>query len=148
NGASMENKGIEFALLYRGGKSDGLSYEISGNSALNRNKITYLPVEVQNNYCGNVMDDNILVRPINSMYGYVTDGLFTSEEELQSCAQQQGKDLGRLRFEDLDGDVVIDDKDRAWIGNSNPCFTYRLNLSFAYKGFDLNLFFDGVGDVD
>src|SRR5690606_30703730 len=46
------------------------------------------------------------------------------------------------------GDGVIDDKDRAWIGNPNPSFTYGLNLSFAYKGFDLNLFFDGVGDVD
>src|SRR5690606_31107732 len=148
NGASMENKGIELALVDRGGKSDGLSYEISGNIALNRNKITYLPVEVQNNYGGNGMDDNILGRPINSMYGYVTDGLFTSEEELQNSAQQQGKDLGRIRFEDLNGDGVIDDKDRAWIGNPNPSFTYGLNLSFAYKGFDLNLFFDGVGDVD
>jgi TonB-linked SusC/RagA family outer membrane protein len=148
NGASMENKGIEFALLYRGGKSDGLSYEISTNIALNRNKITYLPVEVQNNYGGNGLDDNILGRPINSMYGYVTDGLFTSDEELQNSAQQQGKDLGRIRFKDLNGDGVIDDKDRAWIGNPNPSFTYGLNLSFAYKHFDLNLFFDGVGDVD
>src|SRR5690606_7643431 len=148
NGASMENKGVEFALLYRGGKSDGLSYEISGNIALNRNKITYLPMEVQNNYGGNGLDDNILGRPINSMYGYVTDGLFTSEEELQNSAQQPGKDLGRIRYKDLNGDGRIDDQDRDWIGNPNPSFTYGLNFTFNYKRFDLNLFFDGVGDVD
>lgn len=148
NGASMENKGVEFALLYRGGKTDGLSYEISGNIAFNRNKITYLPIEVQNNYGGNGLDDNILGRPINSMYGYVTDGLFTSEEELQNSAVQPGKDLGRIRFKDLNNDGVIDDQDRDWIGNPNPGFTYGLNFTFRYKRFDLNLFFDGVGDVD
>src|SRR5690606_10920420 len=148
NGASMENKGVEFALLYRGGKTDGLNYEISGNIALNRNKITYLPIEVQNNYGGNGFDDTILGRPINSMYGYVADGLFTSEEELQNSAIQPGKDLGRIRFKDLNNDGVIDDHDRDWIGNPNPGFTYGLNFTFGYKQFDLNLFFDGVGDVD
>lgn len=148
NGASMENKGIEFALLYRGGKSDGFNYEIAGNIALNRNKITYLPLEVQNNYGGNGMDDNILGRPINSMYGYVADGLFTSDEELQNSADQQGKALGRIRYKDLNQDGLIDDQDRDWIGNPNPSFTYGLNLSFGYKRFDLNLFFDGIGDVD
>lgn len=148
NGASMENKGIEFALLYRGGKSDGLSYEISGNIAMNRNKITYLPVEVQNNYGGNGSDDNILGRPINSMYGYIADGLFTSQEELQSSAEQQGKDLGRIRYKDLNNDGLIDDQDRDWIGNPNPGFNYGLNFSFRYNRIDLNIFFDGVGDVD
>lgn len=148
NGASMENKGIELALLYRGGNTDGLTYELSGNFALNRNKITYLPIAVQNNYGGNGTDDNILGRPINSMYGYVTDGLFKTEEELQNSAEQQGKGLGRIRYKDLNADGVIDDQDRDWIGNPNPSFTYGLNLSFGYKQFDLNLFFDGVGDVD
>ncbi|EIJ37472.1 TonB-linked outer membrane protein, SusC/RagA family [Galbibacter orientalis DSM 19592] len=148
NGASMENKGIELALLYRGGNTDGLTYELSGNFALNRNKITYLPIAVQNNYGGNGTDDNILGRAINSMYGYVTDGLFKTEEELQNSAEQQGKGLGRIRYKDLNSDGVIDDQDRDWIGNPNPSFTYGLNLSFGYKQFDLNLFFDGVGDVD
>lgn len=148
NGASMENKGIEFALLYRGGKTDGLTYEFSGNIAINKNKITYLPIEVQNNYGGNGSDDNILGRPINSMYGYVADGLFTSEDQLMNSAEQQGKDLGRIRYKDLNNDGVIDDQDREWIGNPNPGFNYGLNFSFGYKQFDLNLFFDGVGDVD
>lgn len=148
NGASMENKGIEFALLYRGGKTDGLTYEFSGNIAINKNKITYLPIEVQNNYGGNGSDDNILGRPINSMYGYVADGLFTSEDQLMNSAEQQGKDLGRIRYKDLNNDGVIDDQDREWIGNPNPGFNYGLNFSFGYKQFDLNLFFDGVGDVE
>ncbi|MDG3581101.1 SusC/RagA family TonB-linked outer membrane protein [Galbibacter pacificus] len=148
NGASMENKGVELALMYRGGNTSGFTYEISGNFALNRNKITYLPIEVQNNYGGNGTDDNILGRPINSMYGYVTDGLFRTDQELQNSAEQQGKGLGRIRYKDLNSDGVIDDLDRDWIGNPNPSFTYGLNMSFGYKQFDLNLFFDGVGDVD
>lgn len=148
NGASMENKGIEVALQYRNTTSWGLKYDLSGNIAANSNKITALPDEVKNSYGGNGLDDNILGRPINSMYGYVTDGLFRSEEELQNSAVQEGKDLGRIRYKDLNGDGIIDTDDRTWIGNPNPGYTYGFNISLEYKNLDFTVFWQGIGDID
>lgn len=148
NGASLENEGIEFAASYNKLTAWGFQYELSGNISANRNKITVLPESVRNSYGGNGAEDNILGRPINSMYGYVADGLFRSELEVENSAEQPGKGLGRIRYSDLNNDGVIDDKDRTWIGNPNPGFTYGFNMAFNYKNFDLTVFWQGVGDVD
>lgn len=148
NGASMENEGFEVALGYRDETSWGLTYDVSANYSMNRNKITKLPTEVRNSYGGDGLEDNILGRPINSMYGYVADGLFRSEEELDNGVVQEGKGLGRIRYADLNDDGVIDDKDRTWIGNPNPGFAYGFNVSLGYKNFDLSTFWEGIGDVD
>lgn len=148
NGASMENKGIEASIGYRKTFTSGLEFEINGNIALNRNKITDLPASVKNNYGGNGTTDNILGRPINSMYGYVADGLFRSQSEVDNSAVQPGKGLGRIRFADLNDDGIINDKDRTWIGNPNPGYTYGINLNLSYKNFDFTTFWQGIGDVD
>lgn len=148
NGASMENQGIEFSLSYQNTTHFGLKYDISGNIAMNKNKITKLPDEVKNNYGGNGTTDNILGRPINSMYGYVADGLFRTQNELDNSAEQPGKGLGRIRYADLNNDGVINDKDRTWIGNPNPSFTYGLSINLSYKNFDISTFWQGVADVD
>jgi TonB-linked SusC/RagA family outer membrane protein len=148
NGASMENKGWEVSLGYRDETSGGFTYDISGNFSANKNKITQLPAAVRNNYGGNGLDDNILGRPINSMYGYVADGLFRTQDEVDNSAEQPGKGLGRIRFADLNGDGVVDINDRTWIGNPNPGFTYGLNTTFGYKAFDLTMFWEGVGNID
>ncbi len=148
NGASMENKGWEFSLGYNDTTSWGLKYEINANLSMNKNRITYLPPSVQNNYGGNGTTDNILGRPLNSMYGYVADGLFRTEDEVFNSAFQEGKSLGRIRYKDLNNDNVIDDKDRTWIGNPNPDYAYGLNISLSYKDFDVSTFFEGIGNVD
>ncbi len=103
NGASMENQGWEFTLGYHDETSFGLKYDITANVSTNKNKITQLPDEVKNNYGGNGLDDNILGRPINSMYGYVADGLFKTQDEVDLAAEQPGKGLGRIRYKDLNG---------------------------------------------
>lgn len=148
NGASMENKGLEVALSYQNETSGGFRYEVAGNFSINRNKITELPQAVVNNYGGNGTTDNILGRPINSMYGYVADGLFRTQSEVDNSAAQSGKGLGRIRYADLNGDGIINDKDRTWIGNPNPGFMYGLNINFSYKNFDLSTFWQGITDID
>lgn len=148
NGASMENKGWELSMSYNDKTSFGLKYEVSGNISMNKNKITHLPAAVRNSYGGNGTDDNILGRPINSMYGYIADGLFRTEEEVSDSATQEGKDLGRIRYRDLNNDNIIDDKDRTWIGNPNPGFAYGFNLTLEYKNFDFTSFWEGIGDID
>jgi TonB-linked SusC/RagA family outer membrane protein len=84
--------------------------------------------------------------PVGAFYGYVTDGLFTSMEELNDGTdwgldiKADGQWLGDIRYKDLNGDGVIDDKDVQKIGNPNPKFTLGWTNSFSYKGFDLSIF--------
>ncbi len=148
NGASMENKGFELTLGYRGNTNNNLQYDFTANISTNKNKVTYLPESVKNSYGGNGTYDNILGRPLGSFYGYVADGIFKTQEDLDNHCIQDGKDFGRIRYRDLNNDGVIDDKDRTWIGNPFPDFTYGLNINLAYKNIDLNIYFQGVHNID
>lgn len=144
NGASMQNKGLEVLLSYNGNIAPGLSLTVTGNVATYRNKVTKLPAEVLTSYPGNGQDKTILGRSINSTFGYVADGLFRSQKEVDDYANQIGKGLGRIRYKDLNNDGVIDDKDRDYIGKGDPEFTYGLNVSLEYKHFDLSFFLQGI----
>jgi hypothetical protein len=103
-----------------------------------------LPESVVNNYGGNGTTDNILGRPIGSYYGYVAEGLFQTQSEVDNSATQTGKGLGRIRYKDISGDGIIDEKDRTWLGSPNPDFQYGFNIVLDYKGFDLTAFFQGL----
>lgn len=148
NGASMENKGFEFSVGYRNKTSFGLVYDINGNISTNKNKVTKLPESVLIGYGGNGKWDNILGRPYQSFYGYVADGIFKTQDDLDRHAQQDGKGIGRIRYRDLNHDGKIDDDDRTWIGDPYPDFTYGLNVNLEYKSFDLSFFLQGVHNVD
>ncbi|BAV09488.1 TonB-linked outer membrane protein, SusC/RagA family [Filimonas lacunae] len=88
-------------------------------------------------------------RPVGEFYGYVTDGLFKSDAELNNgmnwglAIGPQQLWLGDQRYKDLDGDKAITDKDVQPIGNPNPKFTGGLNNTFQYKQFDLSVFLYG-----
>ena len=148
NGASMENKGFESSLGYRKSTYGGFSYDISANISSYRNKVTHLPEDVQNAYGGDGDQDNILGRPLDSMYGYVADGIFRTADEVNQHALQDGKGLGRIRYKDLNGDEEITSEDRAWIGSPHPDFIWGLNINLEYKNFDLSVFFQGVQNID
>jgi TonB-linked SusC/RagA family outer membrane protein len=144
NGASMENRGMELTLGYRNKTAFGLNYDIAGNLSGYRNKITKLPESVVNSYGGNGTTDNILYRPIDSWYGHVADGLFRTQDEVDNYAAQTGSGIGRIRYANILDDNVINENDRTWIGSPHPDFEYGLNLSLEYRGFDMNLFLQGI----
>ena len=82
---------------------------------------------------------------ISSFYGHVVEGIYQSDEEAEAANDQMGSpQAGDLKFKDIDGDGDIDEDDREYIGNPTPNFEYAFNVSLEYKGFDLNLFFNGV----
>ncbi len=88
--------------------------------------------------------------PANFFYGFVTEGIFQNYKEIAAHAvQTAGTDPttstapGDIKFKDLNGDGVIDDKDRTNIGNSNPTFTYGLTNTFSYKNIEVTLFIQG-----
>jgi TonB-linked SusC/RagA family outer membrane protein len=147
NGASLQNKGLEILLTYNENINKDLSLTITGNYSFYRNKVTYLPTDLLTAYPGNGTDKNILGRPINSFFGYIAEGLFTSQKELEGSAAQVGKGLGRIRYKDLNGDGVIDDKDRDYIGDNNPKFLFGFNASIQYKNFDMSFFIQGVEGI-
>ncbi len=145
NAANMTNNGIEFALTYRSPSNAKFYYSITGNIAANRNTIDDLPDAVVYAYGGNGLGDNILGKPFRSIYGFVFDGLYQNQQELDEGPEQNNKRVGGMRFKDLDGDGRITEAyDRTWIGIREPDFTYGLNTSFEFKGFDLNIFLQGV----
>jgi TonB-linked SusC/RagA family outer membrane protein len=148
NGASMENKGVEILLSYNTtiGKDWGLT--VTGNYSSYRNKVTHLPEQVLTSYPGNGTDKTILGRSINSAFGYIADGIFKSQQEVDAAPAQVGKGVGRIRYRDLDGNKVIDDRDRDFIADGNPDFLYGLNVEVSYKNFDLAFFLQGVQGID
>ncbi|WP_428331067.1 SusC/RagA family TonB-linked outer membrane protein [Mucilaginibacter sp.] len=144
NGASMKNKGFEVLLSYNSTITKDISLNVTGNIASYRNKVTYLPENVLTGYPGNGTTQTILGRSINSEFGYVAQGLFTTQAEVNNSATQPGKGLGRIRYADLNNDGVIDDQDRKFLGTSDPNFTYGLNTAIGYKDITLTFFFQGV----
>lgn len=148
NGASTENKGYEFSLGYRGETSFGLKYDVLGNISSNKNKVIDVPDEVLNDFGGNGTYDNIIGRPYGSYYGYVADGLFKSQTDLDQHAKQDGKEIGRIRYKDLNNDGTINENDQTWLGDPYPDMSFGLNIDLAYKNFDLSMYFQGLLNVD
>ncbi|MDO6596542.1 TonB-dependent receptor [Oceanihabitans sp. 2_MG-2023] len=72
-------------------------------------------------------------------YGYQTDGIFQTQEEIDTHATQTGAQPGDIRFADINGDGVINDEDRTNIGNPFPDFTFGWNASINYKNIDFNI---------
>lgn len=149
NAGEMENRGLEFNVGYRNTTNFGLKYDITANISTYRNKITKLPTTVAANgtFGGNGVK-SVIGHPMGAQVGYVADGIFKSQEEIDNHAVQEGAGLGRIRWKDLDGDNKITEADQEWIYNPVPDFTYGFNIYLEYKNFDFTAFFQGVQGVD
>ena len=145
NGANMNNKGFEFEITYRNDPKSAFQYAISANIGTYKTKLIDLPENVINRYPGDGMRDFVIGKTPNIFYGLVADGIFKTQEEVDSHAEQQGKAVGRLRYKDLDGNGVVDELyDRTFIGITDPDFFGGITFDFSYRNFDLNLFFQGI----
>jgi TonB-linked SusC/RagA family outer membrane protein len=142
NGATMSNTGWEFVLGYNNKRGD-FSYSFTGNLSHFADKITYLPPSVVRNYPGNE-EQTIIGHSVTSLFGYVTDGLFQNQAEVDAAAAQPGKGIGRIRYKDLNNDKQITPLDQTWLGNTNPKLIYGLTLEASYKNFSLSIFGRGV----
>ena len=149
NAGEMENRGFEFNIGYRNKTNFGLKYDITANISSYRNKITALPTTVAANgtFGGNGVK-SVIGHPMGAQVGYVCDGIFKSQEEIDHHATQEGAGLGRMRWKDLDHDGKITELDQTWIYDPVPDFTYGFNIYLEYKNFDFTAFFQGVQGVD
>ncbi len=143
NIGSMSNKGIEVLVGYRDRKG-GVTYEIDGSLAFNKNRVTNLNGQ-------EIVSGRYITRegsPVQSYYIYEAEGIFQSEAEIADHAfQNAATKVGFLKYKDQNGDNKIDAKDRKVFHGVVPELTYSLNLGAGYKGFQLNAFFQAVGNV-
>jgi len=152
NAGEVENKGFEFAAIYRNTIGD-FRYNISANMATFQNEILSL-AESEPILGGFGLSDGPITKtepgyPMGSFFLYQMEGLFQSQEEIDASPfQTDDTRPGDIKFADLNGDNVIDDEDRTHLGNPFPEFTYGLNASFFYKNFELSILAQGVQGND
>lgn len=146
NAGKVRNQGIEMSL-HTINLTGELGWETNLTATYNKNKIKdlnsdvpYYINQINNSYVTMLAKDY----PINVFYGYVTDGIFQNQSEVNTHAVQPGAEPGDIRFKDLNNDGVINDSDRTVIGNPNPSWLFSMNNSLSYKGFELSVFLQGI----
>lgn len=148
NGPSLRNWGMEFALGYRKTLACGLGLDLNGNLSFFRNRVTYLPSSTTGAYAHTTTQDLVQShKAYGSIVGYVADGLFQTQEEVDASGQPNAR-LGGLKYKDLTHDGKITSDDQTWIYNPVPAFSYGLNIGLTYKDFDMTMFWQGVADQD
>jgi TonB-linked SusC/RagA family outer membrane protein len=148
NAGSVQNKGFELSANYRNSISKDFSYSLSANIATNQNKVISLnsnqPIIAQLT-SGTEQSYSITQQggQISEFYGYVMEGVFKDQAEVDKHATQAGSGPGDIKFKDLNNDGVINASDQTIIGSPFPKFTYGFNASVKYKNFDLDVFLTG-----
>ena len=158
NVGDMKNSGWEFEIGYKGHVGD-FRYSARGNASYLHNELTnlgnatgFLDWGISQFSDGGTRAQN--GQPFPFFYGYKTAGVFQTVDEVNAYKNADGTLIqpnavpGDLRFVDVNGDGKITSDDRTNIGNGTPKWTFGLNLNAEYKGFDVNVFFQGVTGVD
>ena len=150
NAGSVRNRGFEFAATYRKSTGD-FQYSLSGNFATLDNEVLSLgggqPI-ISGNVNVTRVTRIIEGFPIGHFFGYVTDGIFQNQAEVDAHAEQPNAAPGDIRFKDLNDDGIINVDDKDYIGDPIPNLTYGLALKASYKGFDLDMFLQGVSGIE
>lgn len=144
NGGVIDVRGFE-VVLGHSNKVGEFSYNLSANVSFARNR-----------YISTNDSDNIpsyqskIGQPLGCVLGYVSDGLYQSEEEIAaSPLYNSGVRVGDIKYKDLNGDGKITAEDRTWIAGSQlPEVMFGLNFDFEWKGFDFSMFFQGATNTD
>lgn len=146
NVGSVQNTGFELTLGHNNRIGKDWKYNVSLNMAYNKNKIIDMAGTEGPTSDSNIW--NLEGYAINSYYGYVADGLFRTQEELDKGPKRTGNEkLGDIRYKDLDGDNKITAAgDRQIIGNQFPNWTGGFNFSVSYKNFELSGLLQGAFD--
>ncbi len=152
NVASMSNNGFELQVGYADRKGD-FQWNATGNVSVITNKVLSLASGVTNIEAGADADlsegynvtNTAKGHAIQSFYGWRSEGIFQDSASVSKHATQtSATSAGDLKFKDVNGDGVIDNNDRVFLGSFIPKFTYALNLGANYKNFGLTVFFQGV----
>jgi TonB-linked SusC/RagA family outer membrane protein len=158
NAGDVRNTGFELGLTYQRSVG-GFEYSVSGNITTVQNKVLRLG-KGEPLTSGGYFDNRFITRteeggPVGAFYGYQVERIFNSQEEINALNRvdpvggdtlfyQSGAQAGDIKFRDLDGNGIVNSKDRTYLGSPIPDFFYGFNATAAYKGFDFSLFIQGV----
>ena len=151
NIASMANSGVDFQIVGRGNFTEDLSFEVTLNNSFLKNEITSLAPGIDffdgNSYRGIQATRNAVGQPLSSFFGYNVLGYFNSQAEVDSSPAQDGKGLGRFRYEDVNGDGAITPDDRTFLGSAVPDYTGGAVFNLRYKNLEFETYwFASVGN--
>ncbi|GJM63143.1 SusC/RagA family TonB-linked outer membrane protein [Persicobacter diffluens] len=145
NAGTMQNRGIELAINWSD-KIGDFHYSIGGNATYIKNQMTDLngAPYIQE---GSAEYPQMLMpgESIYAFYGYKIEGIYQNQAEIDDCPIAQANNLkpGDFKYQDVNDDGVIDEKDRQILGDPNPDWVYGLNLNVGYKGWSLSAAFMG-----
>jgi len=169
NAFSMENKGVELLIGFNK-KVGEVRVNASANFTTIKSRVTglipgntsgFLPqsITVLGNNIDGAETRTYVGEQVGNFWGYIFDGIIQNQADLDASGMiGLGSKIGDKKFKDINGrdnrggltgvpDGKIDGDDKTFIGNGTPGYIYGFNFGAEYKGFDLNLFFNGQGDV-
>ena len=146
NIGEMLNQGVDLLVAFKGNLSSDFTYDVSVNGSLLKNEIVSLAPGLQiitsanPDFRGIQPIRNQVGESLSSFFGYEVEGLFSSTQDVDNHANQDGAAPGRFKFKDLNGDGEITPDDRKTLGSPIPDFTGGMNFTLGYKGFDLSAY--------
>jgi TonB-linked SusC/RagA family outer membrane protein len=159
NVGSMRNKGIGITVNTVNYTDRNFTWKTGINFSIDRNKVTSLSNPITAIYTSNTNSQQAqfstkVGQPVGMITGYIAEGLFQDYKDIIGHANQTanakvtvdpstGTWVGDIKFRDVNGDGVIDQKDRVVLGNPWPKYTFGFNNFVSYKNFDLNIFITG-----
>ncbi len=165
NFGSIENKGLELTINAHPINTKNFSWDSEFEISWNKNKLTKLSGTSSAAILGvgqwnDVVSKSDVGQPLFQFFGYVTDGVYTSYEDIENSPKpvsyggSNGYNkyntvwVGDVKYKDISGpdgkpDGKIDENDRTYIGNPMPKYTFGWTNTFRYKDFDLSIFING-----
>ncbi len=154
NLGSVENTGFEITFGWHDKFDSGFSYSIQANLSSYDNEVTSLisPFQSGDSFGGSPITRTQEGYPISSFFGRIVEGIFRDEAEVAASPDQGFVDsaagVGRFKYTDINGDGIVNDDDRTFIGSPHADFSYGINLTAGYLGFDMSIFLSGVSGND
>ncbi|MBB6236293.1 TonB-linked SusC/RagA family outer membrane protein [Pedobacter sp. AK013] len=154
NQADIQNRGVDVSVNWSDKTDGGFAYSFGANLNYNQNKVLSVESGATPIYSGSIGVTNgylatrtVVNEPIGQFYGYKVIGIFQNAADIAASPTQSGAAPSNFKYQDTNGDGVVDSRDKVTLGNPNPKFNYGFNTAFSYKNFDLALDFQGVAGV-
>lgn len=139
NAGKVRNIGFELALTHRN-QVNRFRYSTSFNFSYVKNEIIDLN--------GGDTPGRSVGDPVDNIYGYVCEGIFKSQEEIDNSPKQVwGAVPGDLKYADINNDGVVNQNDRKSLGSTFPKINFGLRVNCEYRNFDLTMLLQGAGMV-
>ncbi|WBV61207.1 SusC/RagA family TonB-linked outer membrane protein [Chryseobacterium camelliae] len=148
NAYSFNNKGFEVSVNYDKKINENVKIGLYGNFTSLKNEITSVYggsfLETGASLFGNNIIRLEAGQAVGSYYGYQVDGVFQNQAEVNGWATQNGATVGGFKFKDMNGDGVIDARDKTFLGSPMPKGTYGFGFNMNVYDFDFGIDFQGV----